>query len=255
MARTKLIAANWKMYKTVGEAESFVKALSRSLARLSGCDLVLFPPFTALDRVAHSLAGTRVAMGAQDLSWAPEGAYTGEISGGMIRDAGCSYVLVGHSERRTVIGETDEIVAKKLKAAFAADLIPILCVGEKLPEREAGRAEEVVREQLSAALNGVNPGEAERLVIAYEPVWAIGTGRTATPDDAEEMHSFIRKFIGLSFGRGIGSGLRIQYGGSVKPDNAAQLMGRDDIDGALVGGASLDADSFVAIALSGVPGG
>ncbi len=242
------------MYKTLGEAESFARALARLPVKLSGCELVIFPPFTALDRVVKTLAGSRVGVGAQDLSWAAEGAFTGEVSGGMIRDAGCSYVLAGHSERRSIIGENDEVVAKKLKAAFASDLTPILCVGEKLPEREAGRAADVVREQLSAALDDVNAGEAGRLVIAYEPVWAIGTGRTATPDDAEEMHRFIRMFIEERYGRDIGSGLRIQYGGSVKPDNAASLLGRADIDGALVGGASLDVDSFVAIAVAGASG-
>jgi triosephosphate isomerase len=251
MARRKLIAANWKMYKTLSEAEGFANALSASLAGLSGVDLVLFPPFIALDRVVGALRGTPVAVGAQDLSWAEEGAFTGEVSGRMIRDAGCTYVLAGHSERRSIIGEDDEIVARKLKAAFASGLTPILCVGEKLPEREAGKAADVVRAQLSAALGGVNPEEASRLVIAYEPVWAIGTGKTATPDDAEGMHRFIRTFVEEKYGRDCARGMRIQYGGSVKPDNAARLLGCPDIDGALIGGASLDVNSFVAIALSG----
>jgi triosephosphate isomerase len=248
MARRKLIAANWKMYKTMGEATTFAGTLKASLPALSGCDLMLFPPFFALHGVARELAGTPVAVGAQDLFWEREGAFTGEISGAMIADAGGTAVLVGHSERRAIMGEDDEIVARKLKSAFAAGLNPILCVGENLQDRESGNATKVVKKQLTAAIAVTTKNEIRNLVIAYEPVWAIGTGKTATPENAEEMHRFIREFISARFGSAAGDELRIQYGGSVKPANAANLLSRAEIDGALIGGASLDVDSFVAIA-------
>lgn len=248
MARRKLIAANWKMYKSIDEATAFADRLKASLQTLSGCDLILFPPFFALDSVARELDGTAVAIGAQDLFWEREGAFTGEVSGEMIADAGGTYVLVGHSERRSVMGESDEVVAKKLKAACAAGLNPILCVGEHLAERESGNASRIVEHQLAVAIASVTPDDLRNLVIAYEPVWAIGTGKTATPDDAVEMHRFIRNFFSARFGSGAGDVLRIQYGGSVKPANAASLLSRTEIDGALVGGASLEVDSFVAIA-------
>lgn len=250
MARRKLIAANWKMYKTAEEGVAFARELKQSLGRLAECDMILFPPFLALPDVARELEGTPVATGAQDLFWEAEGAFTGEVAGGMITAAGASFVLVGHSERRTIMGESDEIVAKKLKAALAADLRVILCVGEQLAERESGRAEQVVERQLSTALADLDTSSAQGLVIAYEPVWAIGTGRTATPEDAEEMHRFIREYYSNRFGSEAAALLRIQYGGSVKPSNAASLLGREEIDGALIGGASLEADSFTAIAVA-----
>lgn len=248
MTRKKLIAANWKMNKKIFEAETFAVSLRASLTDIPDCDLVLFPPFLSLPTVARELGGTGVGIGAQDIFWEEEGAFTGEVSGEMIRDAGAGYVLVGHSERRNVIGEDDETVARKLRAALSSGLTPILCVGEKLSHREAGEAETFVERQLDRALSVVSPGEAEELVVAYEPVWAIGTGKTATPDDAEEMHALVRRLFGERFGNEAGGRLRVQYGGSVKPENAGSLLERREIDGLLVGGASLEVDTFIAIA-------
>lgn len=248
MSRRKLIAANWKMNKTIGEAEAFVDELKQGLGGLGGSDLLVIPPYLAVNRVASLLEGSGVAVGAQDVFWEESGAFTGEISAAMIRDAGGSYVLVGHSERRHVIGEDNAVVAKKLRAAIAGDLTPIFCVGEKIENRESGEHESYVRKQLETALSGLSDAELSRIVIAYEPVWAIGTGRTATPDDALAMHAYIRAFVRDEFSEGLASRLRIQYGGSVKPDNAAGLLGNDEIDGALIGGASLEAASFLAIA-------
>lgn len=248
MARRKLIAANWKMNKTLSETEAFVSTLKDSLGKLAGTDIVIFPPFPSLASAARLLRGSAVAVGAQDVFWEPEGAYTGEVSGRMILDAGGSHVIVGHSERREVIGEDDDTVARKLGAALAAGLLPILCVGEKLKEREDGKAQDVVLEQLQSALAQRTVADMKRTVIAYEPVWAIGTGRTATAEDAVEMHSFIREYVGQRFGDDIAGRLRILYGGSVKPGNAGQLLAQEEIDGALVGGASLDPEAFVEIA-------
>jgi triosephosphate isomerase len=248
MPRRKLIAANWKMNKTIGEAEAFVGELVRGTKGLERCDLLLFPPFFAVPRVASLLEGTGVGVGAQDLFWETNGAFTGEVSGAMVRDAGATCVLVGHSERRHVIGEDDAIVARKLAAALTAGLMPILCVGERIEQREAGKQEPVVQTQLETALGDLDAGAAARVVIAYEPVWAIGTGKTATPADAVAMHAFIRGWVTEAFGADLAERLRIQYGGSVKPDNAAALLGEEEIDGALIGGASLEAASFLAIA-------
>lgn len=251
--RRPLIAANWKMNKTIGEAEAFASELAGSLAGVSHCDLLVCPPFLSVPAVARALAGTGVAVGAQDLFWEASGAFTGEISGAMIADAGATHVLVGHSERRHVIGEGNDIVARKLRAALDASLTPILCVGEQLEEREGGNHEVVVGEQLDTALAGWSVDDVARIVVAYEPVWAIGTGKTATPDDADAMHRFVRGRLRDSFGDGTAAAMRIQYGGSVKPDNASSLLGRDDIDGALVGGASMQVVSFLGIA-AGAPG-
>jgi triosephosphate isomerase len=250
MPRKLLIAANWKMQKTIAEADAFAGRLKEAQLP-AGCDLVIFPPFLALASVCAALHETPVAVGAQDLFWEQEGAFTGEVSGRMIADAGASYALVGHSERRHIFGEDDEVVAKKLRAALMNGLKPVLCVGETLEERERGSAESTVRRQLEGGLSGLSTEEMGRVVIAYEPVWAIGTGRTATPDDAEQMHVFIRGYVEKNFGRDIAGDVIIQYGGSVKPGNAKSLMERENIDGALIGGASLDVDSFLAIAGSG----
>jgi triosephosphate isomerase len=251
--RRPLIAANWKMNKLIADAEAFASGLVAGLERARGCDLLVCPPFFAVPAVARALSGTGVAVGAQDLYWEESGAFTGEVSGAMVADAGATFVLVGHSERRHLIGEGNDIVARKLRAALNAGLTPILCVGETLTEREAGRHESVVGEQLDTALNGWTADEAGRIVLAYEPVWAIGTGRTATPDDAGAMHRFARARVGERFGADVAEAVRIQYGGSVKPDNAAGLLTRADIDGALVGGASLEVESFLGIA-EGAPG-
>ena len=248
MPRRALIAANWKMTKTIAEAESFVNQMMPALESVSHCDLLIFPPFFAVPAVAGLLQGSVVSVGAQDLFWEEKGAFTGEISGEMIKDTGAGHVLVGHSERRHVIGEGGEIIRKKLAAAYRSGLKPILCVGESLSQRESGEAESVVKEQITSAISGLGKSELTCLVIAYEPVWAIGTGKTATPDDAEEMHAFIRRLIAETSGGDVAENLIIQYGGSVKPDNATSLLEREHIDGALIGGASLEVDSFLTIA-------
>lgn len=251
MSRNKLIAANWKMQKSIAEGEAFASGLKTELASLPPRDLVVFPPFFALPAVATALEGTRVAVGAQDIFWEREGAYTGEISGGMIKDAGGTYALIGHSERRHVIGESNEVAARKLQASLDAGLVAVLCVGEQLSHREAGEAESFVREQLDSAFSGLGADDLSRIIVAYEPVWAIGTGKTATPDDAQAMHRLIRARVAERFGDGTGDGVRILYGGSVKPENAAELLAREEIDGALIGGASLHVDSFAGIARAG----
>jgi len=247
-SRRVLIAANWKMHKTISEATRFASEVRSALAVPAPCDLAVFPSFFAVRPLVEALVGTAVAVGAQDLHWEDGGAFTGEVSAAMLRDAGATVVLVGHSERRHVMGESNDVVARKLAAALRSGLAPILCVGETLAEREAGRQRAVVETQLECAFGAADATGAAKTVIAYEPVWAIGTGRTATADDAEEMHRAIRAWFGGRFGAGAAAALRIQYGGSVKPDNAASLLAREEIDGLLVGGASLDAGSFLAIA-------
>ena len=245
--RIPLIAGNWKMYKTSSEAIVLAEAVVKALSMPDETQVVVCPPFTALAAVGQIVAGSRIGLGAQDLHWAKEGAYTGEVSAEMLWDIGCRYVIVGHSERRQYFGETDESVNRKSLAALASGLTPIICVGETLFEREAGHAHAVVEAQLKGALSGLKPEQVQGLTLAYEPVWAIGTGKTATPSQAEEMHAHIRRTIALLFGAEIAQGVRILYGGSVKPDNALELLGRSEIDGALVGGASLDAGSFASI--------
>lgn len=236
------------MQMSIGGATAFAGALRSRLSGLPACDLAVFPPFVALPATASALKGVPVAVGAQDLFWEKTGAYTGEVSGEMVIEAGGTHVIVGHSERRHLIGESDGVVAKKLAAALAAGLAPLLCVGEKLDERESGEAEAVVERQIGAALAGLGPSDLARIVVAYEPVWAIGTGKTATPSDAVAMHAVIRREISAHFGAQTAGALRILYGGSVKPDNAGSLLREAEIDGALVGGASLDVDSFLRIA-------
>ncbi|MGH7409683.1 MAG: triose-phosphate isomerase [Candidatus Methylomirabilis sp.] len=245
--RTPLVAGNWKMYKTPSEAVVLAEAVLKELSVPDKIDVVICPPFTALGVVGQVLAGSRLGLGAQDLHWEKEGAYTGEVSAEMLRDIGCRYVIVGHSERRQHFAETDESVNKKSSTALASGLTPIVCVGETLTEREAGRANGVVAAQLEGALLGFSAEQVRALVFAYEPVWAIGTGRTATPSQAEEMHANVRRILAGLFGADIAQGVRILYGGSVKPENAGELLRRSEIDGALVGGASLQADSFAAI--------
>jgi triosephosphate isomerase len=245
--RKKLIAANWKMYKTAEEARAFVAAFLPQVREHSRDEIVLCPPFTAIAAVAEALGQSGIETGGQDLFWEREGAYTGAISAHMLRAAGCSHVLIGHSERRQYFGETDDTVNRKLKAALAGGLKPIVCVGEVIQEREAGLTEEVLRRQCSVAFREISGGHAIPLVIAYEPVWAIGTGKTATPELAGEAHRVIRAETGKAFGVGVAGQIRILYGGSVKPENAKVLMSHPDIDGALVGGASLDPKSFAAI--------
>jgi triosephosphate isomerase len=243
--RTALVTANWKMHKTVAESLAFASALG-PLTNVRGVDVAVAPPFTALAALQNVLAGTPIALAAQNAHFEKSGAFTGEISVGMLAELGVRYVILGHSERRQLFGETDEGIAKKLRAVQGAGMRPILCVGELLAEREAGRTFDVLARQLTGALAGADPAKAVELVVAYEPVWAIGTGRTATPELAQEAHAFIRARLADRF-RGDAGQIRIQYGGSVKPDNAAELLAQPDIDGALVGGASLDPESFSAI--------
>jgi triosephosphate isomerase (TIM) len=245
--RTPLIAGNWKMFKTVPEAATFATDLKGRLSGVTGVDAVVAPTFPALQAVAAALEGSRIGVAAQNLHWEREGAFTGEVSAAMVRDAGAEWVIVGHSERRTLFGETDDTVNRKVRAAIVATLTPVVCVGETLQEREANRTLDVLDRQIKAGFDGVTGSELAALVIAYEPVWAIGTGRTATPAQAQQAHEHVRARLTQWFGQDAASRCRVLYGGSVKPDNIAALMAQPDVDGALVGGASLDADSFTKI--------
>jgi triosephosphate isomerase len=248
--RRRLVAGNWKMHMTPQEAEAFISSFLDRIAGEREADspeILLIPPYTSLDRAARLLEGTGVELGAQDLHYEEQGAYTGAVSGSMIRGCGCRYVLVGHSERRHVFGDDDETVARKLRAALAVGLLPILCVGEVLEERRSGRTEDVVFAQLRAALKNVDLEDAARIAIAYEPVWAIGTGETATPDQAQDAIASIRGWLAERFDTVRAGRARILYGGSVKPETAASLVAQPDIDGTLVGGASLDPDTFARI--------
>ena len=247
MSRTPLLAGNWKMHGTRSEAQALAGALAKSVGRVRGREVVLAPPYTALDTVSQAIAGTSIKLAAQNCYWEPKGAFTGEISAVMLQEAGCAYVIVGHSERRQLFGETDEMVAKKVRSVLAAEMRPILCVGESLDEREAGGTQTKVTGQLRAALQGVTLEDPESLVIAYEPIWAIGTGRNAEPTDAGEVAALIRGTVGELVSADAASGIRIQYGGSVKPGNIRDFMAHPEIDGALVGGASLDPEDFALI--------
>jgi len=248
MVRTKLIAANWKMYKTPDEARAFMQAFLPLVAEHTRDQIVLCPPFIDLPVVAEAAKGSRVAVGAQDMHWEKEGAFTGEVSAGMLLATGCTHVVIGHSERRQYFGETDDTVNRKVEVALEAGLLPIMCIGEVIEEREAGLTEEVLRRQVERGLRGISGRKAgDKLVIAYEPVWAIGTGKTATPEMASEAHELIRNEVGKAMGKPLAEKLRILYGGSVKPENAHALLSQPEIDGALVGGASLKPDSFAAI--------
>jgi len=242
--RTPLLAGNWKMYKTTPEAVETAQRLVELVADSAGVDIMIAPVFTALDPVSRVVRNSRVALGAQNLYWEKEGAYTGEISADMLVSAGCQYVIIGHSERRQYFGETDETVNKKISAAITANLIPVFCIGETESERESGNTFSVLDKQVKDGLEGKVVDDLGSLVIAYEPVWAIGTGKTATNDQAQEAHKYIRSLIEGLFGTTLAESVRILYGGSVKPANVSELMAMPDIDGALVGGASLDAESF-----------
>jgi triosephosphate isomerase len=245
--RKKLIAANWKMYKTPDEARAFLKDFLPKAVKHTRDEVVLCPPFVCIAAVVEGVKGTKVGVGGQNLHWENEGAFTGEVSAAMLRAAGCTHVILGHSERRQYFGETDDTVNRKLKAALDAGLAPIVCVGEVLEEREASLTEDVLRRQCARAFRAISGERAAALVVAYEPVWAIGTGKTATPQMASEAHAIIRAEAAKAFGAEMAAGLRILYGGSVKPENAKALMSEEEIDGALVGGASLKPDSFWAI--------
>lgn len=245
--RIPLLAGNWKMHKTVGEAQELVKALLDGLGDTSGREVLVCPPYTSLTAVQPLLVNSAIGLGAQDVFYEPQGAYTGAISPLMLRDVGCTYVIVGHSERRQHFGDTDESVNRKLLAGLANDLRVIMCVGESKPQRDAGLAEEITLNQVRNGLATVTAEQMQDVVIAYEPIWAIGTGDTATPDDAQAMHAAIRCVLTEIYGNDVAQSVRIQYGGSVKPDNVDELMAQTDIDGALVGGASLKADHFLRI--------
>jgi len=245
--RAPFVAGNWKMHLKLAEAAELARKIVEAGSGLQASTVVLIPPFTALATVGGAVAGSEVRLGAQDLYWEDQGAFTGEVSGPMLEDTGCSYVLVGHSERRQLFGETDETVARKARAALKAGLSPIVCVGEVLAERDGGRTLERIDDQLARGLGGFSREDMGRVVIAYEPVWAIGTGRTASPGQAEEVHAHIRRRLGESYGNEAASCAIILYGGSVKPANSYPLFQEKDIDGFLVGGASLDADGFVGI--------
>jgi triosephosphate isomerase len=244
--RVPVLAANWKMHKTVAEAVAFARAFTPLVRGAAHAEIVIAPPYTALAAVGRELAGSNVKLAAQNVHPEKQGAYTGEVSPGMLRELGCSYAIVGHSERRALFGESSAFVAKKAAALLANGMLPIVCVGETLAEREAGRTFAVLEEQLAGSLAELRAERAAELVLAYEPVWAIGTGKTATPQIAQEAHAMIRGWLAKRFGASAQS-IRIQYGGSVKPENAGELMAQPDIDGALVGGASLEPESFARI--------
>ena len=245
--RKPVIAGNWKLFKKQGEAATLVDGLVPLVRNNTGVEIVVAPTFTSLGVVKERIAATNIGLAAQDCFWEEEGAFTGEIAPGMLVDAGCRYVIIGHSERRQYFGETDATVNRKIKAAIKAGLTAIFCIGETLAERESGKTFDVLSTQVRGGLAELSGAELARVIIAYEPVWAIGTGKTATDDQAQEAHAFIRKLVTELYGQGVGTSLRILYGGSVKPENVKGLMAQPDIDGALVGGASLKADSFAAI--------
>ncbi len=247
MNRLPFIAGNWKMNKTVGEALELVKALKVSLSGVEGVEVAVAPPFTALYPVAQELRNSIIELAAQNLFWEEKGAYTGEVSPLMLREVGCQYVIIGHSERRQYFGETDETVNRKIRSAIRSDLKVIFCIGETLEEREGGKTFSVVERQLVEGLKGIEEEMMGKIVIAYEPVWAIGTGRTASPQQAGEVHRFIREKIEKLYSKRTSETLRIQYGGSVTPENIKALMAEPGIDGALVGGASLKAETFIRI--------
>jgi len=244
MGRMPFIAGNWKMNKTVEEAIDLVRQLKASISNVTGVEVAVAPPFTAFYAVSQELKGSFIRLAAQNVFYEEKGAFTGEVSPIMLKEIGCQYVIIGHSERRQFFGETDETVNRKIKAGLAQGLKPIFCIGETLKEREEGKTFSVIERQIQSGLRGITEGEMRSIVIAYEPVWAIGTGKTATPQQAEEVHRFIREKLERLYTREIAEEVRIQYGGSVTPENIKGLMGQENIDGALVGGASLKSETF-----------
>lgn len=245
--RKPFIAGNWKMNKAIQEAVELINGLKRNLIDIETVDIAVCPPFTALSDAREVLMDSNIRLGAQNLYWEKEGAYTGEVSAAMLKDAGCEFVIIGHSERRKYFNETNEGVNKKIKTALSAGLTPIVCVGETLEEREQDKTHDVVKDHVTGAFAGLSNDDVLKLVIAYEPVWAIGTGKTATPEQAQEVHAYIRKLLSELYSKETAQSIRIQYGGSVKPENIKDLMAQPDIDGALVGGGSLKTDSFTEI--------
>jgi triosephosphate isomerase len=247
LKRRRVIAGNWKMYKTQGDTRAFFAAFLPLVAGVNDCDLVIAPPFTDIPAAVDATKGTAIGISAQNVFWEKEGAFTGEISAGLLVEAGCRYTLVGHSERRQFFGDTDETVQKKTKAALAAGLTPIVCIGEKLADYQAGKTEHICETQFLGSVGALTPEEFSRILVAYEPVWAIGTGHTATPEIASAVHKFVRSLAAAKFSASAAAALRILYGGSVKPDNIKGLMAQEELDGVLVGGASLDPKSFASI--------
>ena len=245
--RKPIVAGNWKMNNTVAEALALVTEIKRRAVEVKGVDIVLCPPFTALQSVSNAVSGTAIGLGAQNMHWEKSGAFTGEVSAAMLRELYCHYVIIGHSERRALFGETDEAVNRKIKTALASNLRPIVCVGETLKQRQANQTEAVIRAQVLNGLKDIAPDQFATVIMAYEPVWAIGTGMTATPAQAQDVHLFIRGLLQEMAGERAAQAVRIQYGGSVKPANAKELFHQPDIDGGLIGGAALDADLFMAI--------
>lgn len=250
--RKLFIAGNWKMNLDRAGAVALAGSVAKGTVEAKAVDVAVCPPSVYLDAVAQAVRGSAVAVGAQNMYFESSGAFTGELSAAMLLDAGCKYVILGHSERRHILGETDSLVNKKTHAALAAGLVPIVCVGEKLEERDAGKTADVIRTQVEGSLAGISADQMRRVVIAYEPVWAIGTGKTATPAQAEEVHVDLRKLLSARYNTDVAEGVVIQYGGSVNAKNAAELLGQPNVDGALVGGASLKAEDFLAIIQAGV---
>jgi triosephosphate isomerase len=245
--RRRVIAGNWKMYKNQADTRAFFAAFKPMVAGVSDCDIVIAPPFTNIPEAVKAAEGSAVKISAQDVYWEKEGAFTGQVSTGMLVEAGCRYAIIGHSERRQFFGETNETVFKKTKAALAAGLTPIVCIGEMLADRESGKTEQVCGSQFEGSVGALTPEEFSRILIAYEPVWAIGTGKVATPEIAAAVHKFVRQCAAEKFSADHASAMRILYGGSVKPDNIKGLMAQEELDGALVGGASLDPKSFASL--------
>ena len=245
--RKPLVAGNWKMNNTAAEASALAKNLTRLLVNIKGVDVVICPPFTALATVGAVISGTNIGLGAQNMHWEKSGAFTGEVSAAMLRDLYCHYVILGHSERRALFDETDEVVNRKVKAALANNLHPIVCIGETLSQRKSGKTEEIIKSQCQNSFKDLDASNFSNMILAYEPVWAIGTGMTATPQQAQDVHRLIRQLVQDQTDEKTALSIRILYGGSVKANNAAELFNQPDIDGGLIGGASLDADSFVAI--------
>jgi triosephosphate isomerase len=243
----KIIAGNWKMNKDLNESQDLVSKIINGLGNDTKCDIIVCPPFTSLSEVSSLIKTTPIKLGAQNIYFEDSGAFTGEISASMLKSVGCEYVIIGHSERRNIFGEPDEVINKKIKKALEHSLKPIFCVGELLEQREDGTTMEVVKNQILKGLNDITPEQLSEIIVAYEPVWAIGTGKTATPEQAQEVHAAIRELIVENFSEDVADNLVIQYGGSVKPENAGELLSKKDIDGALVGGACLKADSFLGI--------
>jgi triosephosphate isomerase len=248
--RKKVIAGNWKMNMNLHQSQKLVSEIINGLGTDSKAEVIVCPPFTSLSEVNSLVKGTRVKLGAQNMYYEENGAYTAEISADMLKSVGCEYVILGHSERRVIFNESDELINKKIKMALAKELKPIFCVGELLEQREKGETMKVVSSQIEKGLEGITAEQMKNVIIAYEPVWAIGTGKTATPEQAQEVHSFIRELVAKKYSTSVVKGLIIQYGGSVKPDNSSELLSQKDIDGALVGGACLKADSFLSIIAS-----